>query len=222
MSEFVYRAVDPRNDEDMQKYFNLAEGLSNFLKNNASFDENQMRWARIRMGAVEYVDLNDWVNKPLKPIEEEAHEFVFVCEKDGEFVGYVDICDYHFDNDRIIEDEAGTIHEIYVKDEFQQTDIAFKLLQMAVEKLLQLGKSKTYMEVQEDNKNRFLHFALADGNVVKTSTLKRRNGEETTSYTLQADLKFIEKLTPFKFAVRTAHIKKKMLQNAKNQEDLLV
>ncbi len=214
MSGFIYRAVDPRNDEDMQKYFALAKNLSNFLKNNAIFDENQMRWARIRMGAVEYVDLNDWVERPLKPIEEEAQEFVFVCEKDGEFVGYVDICDYHMEDNMVKEDEIGAIHEIYVKDEYQRRseNISFKLLQMAVEKLLECGKTHAQMEVQEDNKNRFLHFALAEGNVVKSSVCKRRNGEETKSYILVADLEKIKNLTPTNLIVKTAHMKKKMIK----------
>ena len=57
--KYIFRLVDPRNDEDMRAYFAIAKNLSNFLKNNADFDENQLRWARIRMGAIEYVDLEE-------------------------------------------------------------------------------------------------------------------------------------------------------------------
>ncbi len=218
MNKFIFRAVDPRNDDDMHKYFCLAKGLSDYLNNLATFDENEMRWARIRMGAVEYVDLQDWINKPLKPIEDEAQEFVFVCELNGEFIGYIDFCDYHMEDGKVKDDEIGAIHEIFVKDKFQHKDstISFTLLKMAVEKLLECGKTHAVLEVQEDNKNRFLHFALADGNVIEKTTCKRRNGEETISYRLLADLNKIKKLTPMNIIIKTAHMKKKIIQNNEN------
>jgi len=205
MKDFVFRAVDPRNDDDMHKYFNLAESLSCFLKNNASFDEDQLRWAKIRMGARD----DEQVAK--------EKEFVFVCELDGEFVGYVDICNYHVKDDKIVYDKIGAIHEIYIKPEFQKISVAFKLLKIAVEKLIEEGKTKAVMEVQEDNENRFLHFALAKGNIIETSVCKRTDGTETMSYILLVDLFDLQKLSLSGLAVRTAHIKKKMLQETSNE-----
>ena len=213
MKDYIFRAVNPRSDSDMQKYFALAEKLSKFLKNGASFDENQMRWARIRMGSVEYVDLQDYINRTLPNIEDNAREFVFVCEYNDEFVGYVDICDYHARiNGEVIEDDIGAINEIFVDKECRTNHfIAEKLLKMAVEKLISKGKTKAVCEVQEDNPNRFLHFAMMD-KILEQDVCTRVDGTETMDWILLIDLIKIQKMSGWDIAKKAAKLKRKFQQ----------
>ena len=208
-TNYTFRAVDPRNDEDMRAYFFVAKKLSDFLKNNATFDEDQLRWSRIRMGAVEYVDLVESAGKKLLPLEQNAEEFVFVCECDGEIAGYVDICSYHVEGDKVLVDDTGSIHEIYVKPEFRKDHtIAFELFKMAMDKLLSLGKTKAVCNVQEDNPNRFLHFALADRNVLEESSCVRRDGSETTDYRLLIDFENLKGVSGWQLIKKASRLKK--------------
>ena len=211
MKNYIFRAVDPRSDSDMRKYFAIAEKLSKFLKNGASFDDNQMRWARIRMGAIEYVDLQDYVNRTLPNIEENAHEYIYVCEYNDEFVGYVDICDYHARiNGEIIEDDCGAIHEIFVDEEHRNNHfIAEKLLKIAIQKLISKGKNKAVCEVQEDNPNRFLHFAIAD-EILEQDVCTRIDGTETIDWTLLIDILKIQNKSGWDIAKKAAKIKREL------------
>lgn len=218
-NKYTFRAVDPRNDDDMHAYFSVAKNLSDFLKNNATFDEDQLRWARIRMGAVEYVDLEEAKGKPLIPIEQSAQEFAFVCECDGEIAGYVDICDYHVDGNQVIDDDTGAIHEIYVKPAYRKDhSIAFELFKMAIDKLLSLGKTKAVCNVQEDNPNRFLHFALADGKVLEESSCVRRDGSETTDYRLLIDFENLKGMTGWQLIKKASRLKKQYNDKKKENE----
>ncbi|MBR6778896.1 MAG: GNAT family N-acetyltransferase [Clostridia bacterium] len=222
MSEFVFREIDPRNDEDMRKYFVLAEKLSKFLKNGASFDENQMRWARIRMGAIEYVDLSDWINRQLQPIEENAHEFVFVCQCDNKFVGYINFCDYHMvKSGKIIEDDTGAIHEIFVHQDYRKNHtIASNLLMLAVNKLLSKGKTKAVCSVQDDNPNKFLHFVIADGNIIDKEECTREDGSKTVDNTLLIDLINLQKMSGMEIAKKAAKLKRKQINQ--NKDNLII
>ena len=62
MADYKYRALNPRND-DINRYFKLVCGLSDFCNDNKSVDENIIKWTRVRMGAVELVN-PAYKNKP--------------------------------------------------------------------------------------------------------------------------------------------------------------
>ena len=51
----VFRAVNPRNDEDIRKYFELLNDLCNFLNSKKTYNENRIKWKRYHFGAPEYV-----------------------------------------------------------------------------------------------------------------------------------------------------------------------
>ena len=201
-----YRAINPRSDEDIKKYFELIKGLSDYCGDLQVFDDEKIKWARFHMGAIEYCD--KFKNEPLHPLEENADEFAFVCEDEGEFVGYIDIATYHVENGERAEDDIGMLHDIYVLDDYRNGDIAYNLLQIAVDKLLECGKNKAICNVQADNPNRFLHFAMADNNIIKESECKRRNGSKTIDYTLLIDLKKLKDMSLLDLAKKTAKIKR--------------
>ena len=165
------------------------------------------------MGAVEYVDLQDYINRTLPSIEDNAREFVFVCEYNDEFVGYVDFCDYHMKVcEEVIEDDIGAIHEIFVSKEHRKNhSIAEKLLKMAVEKLISKGKTKAVCSVQEDNPNRFLHFAMMD-KILEQDVCTRIDGTETMDWILLIDLIKIQKMSGWDIAKKAAKLKRKFQQ----------
>lgn len=54
--------------------------------------------------------------------------------------------------------------------------------------MLYLYKNYAICNVQEDNPNRFLHFAMANNNVVGKQKIVKGDGKETIDYTLLIDL----------------------------------
>lgn len=207
-----YKMVDPRSDEDIEKYVKLVTALSDYLGDKQVIDNEKIKWARFHMGAIEYVD--KFRDEPLRPLEENADEFAFVCEMDGKFVGYVDIATYHVENGKRPDDDIGILHDIYVDDNYRNGEIAYRLLQIASDKLIEYGKNKAICNVQEDNPNRFLHFAMADNNIINECECVRRNGSKTIDYTLLIDLHKLNKMTMLDLARKTAILRRKNKTNA--------
>ena len=208
MEKFVYRAVNPRSDADMLKLANLERSLQAFCNSEKQITKEHLKWSRIHMGAVEYFD--DYKGKELLPLEENADEFVYVCEAGDEFVGYVEVCSYHVVDGKRPDDDIGILHEIYVKDEYRGGEIAYRLLQMGIDKLLQKNKTRAICNVQEDNPNRHLHFAMAGKNVIDQKEIKRCNGKKTIDYTLLIDLNNLKKKSMVQLARDSAKIRREM------------
>lgn len=206
MANLTYRAVNPRSEADITKFFSLIKKLSEFCNDNQTIDADKIKWARVHMGAIELLD--KFKDKPLEPLNNNADEFSFVCEKDGEFVGYISVCAYHVVNGERPDDDIGIIHEIYVNDEHRNGTTAYTLLQLGLKKLIECGKTRAICNVQEDNPYRYLHFAMADGNIIKTTECKRANGDTTTDYTLLIDLKALQKMSFLDLAKKTAKFKR--------------
>ena len=73
------------------------------------------------------------------------------------------------------------------------------------------------ISVQEDNKYRYLHFAMADGNVIHEDKCKRKDGSETIDYTLMIDLKKLnEDLSNGRFARRIGKYHHEILKKVQN------
>ena len=158
------------------------------------------------------------INLPL--YEKKADEFAFVCEKDGEFLGCVEIATYHIVDYKRPDDDIGVIGETYVKEECRgQSMISLKLLKMAIQKLMECGKFHAICHVQEDNEFRYLHFAMADGNIVDQTECKRKDGRETINYTLLIDLKkLIEEIEQDKFIRKVGKYHSKMSKSKKDEK----
>ena len=55
-SDFVYRQINPSLDEDVYKMLAIRDELNKFLKNREKpLSEEQVKWLRIRMGAIEFL-----------------------------------------------------------------------------------------------------------------------------------------------------------------------
>ena len=205
---YNFRRVDPRSDEDMSKYVGLIKKLSDFCNDNQTFDEEKLKWMRVRMGAIEYATGSN----ELCPIDENSDEMAFVCEHDGDFVGFIDVAFYHVVDGERPDDDIGIIHDMYVDDKHRGLT-SFTLLKMAVDSLLSKGKNYAICNVQEDNPNRFLHFALANNNVVCERECKRRDGSKTMDYTLLIDLHETKDMTILQFAKKLRNVNAEKVMN---------
>ena len=182
-SDFVYRQINPSIDEDVDKMLEIREDLNKFLKNRAKpLDKEQIKWLRIRMGAIEFLTEEQQQGAYAQGLLKKPDELCFVCELEGKVIGYIFVTTYHVIDGERPNDDIGIISDIYVKKEYRNSTIAFTLLQMGVKNLIKHGKNRTICNVQEDNENHYIHFALADGNVIDTSTCKRKNGTEKQRY----------------------------------------
>ena len=95
---------------------------------------------------------------------------------------------------------------------------SFELFKMAMDKLLSLGKTKAVCNVQEDNPNRFLHFALADGKVLEESSCVRRDGSETTDYRLLIDFENLKGISGWQLIKKASRLKKQYNDKKKENE----
>lgn len=207
--EFKYRAINPHDEEDIKKLLNIQEELGNHLNCGAKpLTEEQIKWLRIRMGATELLPQHQQQDDYSLGLQQKPDEISIVAEFEGEIIGYVEIATYHLVKGKRPDDDIGLLHEIFVKEQYRNTDISFKLLQMGVKKLIECGKFRAICNVQEDNKQRFLHFAMADGNVIETSTCKRKDGTKTTDYTLLIDLKKLQNTTKKELGFKAAKLRR--------------
>jgi len=198
---YNFRRVDPRNDEDISKYIGLIKKLSLYCNDNQTFDEENIKWMRVRMGALEYANGSN----ELCSIDENADEMAFVCELNGEFVGFIDVAFYHIVDGKRPDDDIGIIHDMYVEQSHRGL-ISFTLLKLAVNSLISKGKNYAICNVQEDNENRPLHFALANNNIIQESECTRKNGSKTRDYTLLIDLHEIKDMTILQFAKKLKNV----------------
>ena len=162
---YEFTKLNPDNEEDIQAYVRFHKKLSEHLKSSTEpLTEQQIAWQIVR-----YKD---------------GDEATFFCMLNGEVVGFINVCNYHVVDGKRPDDDIGLISDIFVDQNAQASDgghVAFKLLQLGVDELLSNGKNRAIMVVQDDNKNKHLHFSLAD-KVLKTSEVERRDGRKTTQY----------------------------------------
>ena len=223
-NKFVYRKINPSSEDDMKKYFDINKQLDTYLSNNVTpFTEEQIMWLRIRMGATELLlDSDDETQAYKKEIERMADEHCFVCELGDEIVGHVFVCTYHIIDGKRPDDNIGIISEIYVKDEYRQGIIAYKLLQLAFDTLLNANKTSAILSVQEDNPNRFLHFALSD-KILEKRKCTRKNGSVTTSYDLLiSDIAKTKAMSSRELATRAIKIKKNYIENNLKEPEFIL
>ncbi len=210
---YNYRKIDPRKEEDIKKYLDIQYRLDNYLKKDIQpLTEEQIKWLRIRMGNVDLLPNNNNKGKSLyqQKLENLADEHCFVCELDKNVIGYIFVCTYHVVNGERQDDDVGIISEIYVKDNYRNGEIAYNLLQLACDTLLNAGKNIAMISVQEDNPNRFLHFAMAD-KLINKEKCKRKDGTITISYDLLLDIKNLKTTTIRQLAFKAIKIKKQIL-----------
>lgn len=215
-NDFVYREINPHSVEDINKYLEIHQQLNTFLKKKVKpLTEDQIKWMRIRMGAVELLNEEQQKSEYAQGLLNKPDEICIVCEFNNEIIGYIYVNTYNVKNGERTNDDVGIISDIFVKKEFRNSVIAFKLLKIGVNKLIEFGKYRAICNVQEDNENRFLHFAMADGNVVSTHKCVRNDETETIDYELLIDLKKLEKTTVKEIAVKAAKYRKEFISKSK-------
>jgi len=211
MNEFTYRKINPHNEKDIDKYLEIQYKLNNYLKSVAKpLTQDQIKWLRIRMGAFELLD--DYQNKDKElaaRLKEQPDEVGYFCELNDEVVGFCAICNYHIVDGERPDDDIGLISDIFVDEKYRNGDIAYNLLQYALDELISANKNSAIMVVQEDNSNRFLHFAIAD-KIITTSKVLRKNKTKTINYELLiSDIGKIKEISSRELVRRALKIRKK-------------
>lgn len=217
----TYRKINPSSDEDIKIYFEMRKELNNYLSTNCSEPtEEIIKWQRLRMGAAEFLDELRPGNAPealKEKFRNRPDEVCYIAEDGGKVIGFVMYLNYWLKDKERLGPEYGNINEILVKDGYKGTDVAYTLLKMALNDLINAGKTKITMTVQQDNPNRFLHFALAD-KLLDMQTCKRKNGSVTVSYDLLiSDATKIKELSFLEIGKRAAKIRRKT--NEENIKD---
>jgi len=218
MKELNFRKLNPRNDEDMESFKYLSSKLCEHLNQEFNFNEEYLNYMRFHMGAIEYID-ERLKGGELPKVEDNAREFVEVCECEGKCIGMIHYNNYYITDDKVYHKDIANIIEIFVLDEFRGGDIAFKLLKSAVTSLTDKGISKARCNVQEDNPYRFLHFAMADSKIKKIEESTRSDGTKVLDYSLLIDLNKLKNTALIELAKKASLLKKGVL-NLEITEDL--
>lgn len=212
---YVYRKVNPHNIDDINKYLEIQQKLNQYLHSKAKpLSDEQIKWLRIRMGAFELLDAPKTKDKELaNRLENQMDEVCFLCELNDEVIGFCAICNYHVVNGERPDDDIGMISDIYVKDGFRSGEIAYNLLKLGIDELINAGKTSAIVVVQEDNPNRFLHFAIAD-KVLESEVIKRNNNTKTINYDLLiSDLAKVKTMTARQLGAKAVKIKRDFINN---------
>ena len=219
----TYRKINPSRDEDIKIYFSMQQELDDMLSTNCDLpNAEKIKWQRIRMGATELRD--DWNEDNFwykEKLEQVADEYAFICEDKDTVVGYISVCTYHIVNGDRPNDDIGIIDAIYVKDNYRGTDVAYNLLQLGLNALINAGKNKSIVTVQQDNPNRFLHFALAD-KLIRTEEVTRADGRKTNSYDLLiSDLQKLKNMSFLEIGRKAVKIRRNLVKNNLSQLDFI-
>lgn len=177
--EYKFVKLNPDNEEDIEEFVKYNEKLTKYLNSSACpLDNESLGW---QVG-----------------IFKDGDEATFFCKLDGKVIGFINVCNYHIVDGKRPDDDIGLISDIFVDQTSEASNggyTAFKLLKLGVDELLSNGKNRAIMVVQDDNKNKFLHFSLAD-KVLRTSEVERKDSSKTTQYELLiSDLIKIKNLT---------------------------
>lgn len=107
----------------------------------------------------------------------------YLAKKEDDIVGCVCIEMYE---DELIS-EVGTFNYgvpfIFIDEKYINGKIAFNLFKMAIEEITKRGFNTLVMRVEDNNPNKYLHFALADVLLDKEEE-KLITGDATTQYVL--------------------------------------
>jgi len=169
------------------------------LKPEFVLTEDEIKIARYEFGAIEY---------PIKPVEERAEKTVIFCEDGENVIGFIEVLYYNFNMAEIKKKNAGTINQIFVRDGYRDGEASYFLLKKGVQKLLEKGFKNAVLNVDDDNPNRFFHFAMADGNVVDSEMIERTNGDFVYSHKLKVDLNKLNNMSLMDLVKKTAKMKK--------------
>ena len=92
--------------------------------------------------------------------------------------------------------QTNTVIEyVYVKEKNRDFLVAYELMKKLLEELIQLGRTKAIMQVQTFNKERFLHYALSDKNIINSFAAKRNEVEYEEQILLINDINECLKLS---------------------------
>ena len=211
----TYRKLDAKNDKDFNLFLAMENNLDDYLKTNQSEIDLTKKhlWTRVHMGAVEFLDElvpGKDTTEFRKQLQIMPDEVCYVAEENGEAIGYVVYLNYWCENGTRLGAEYGNINAILVKDGYKGTDVAFKLLHVALDDLVKNGKTKITMTVQQDNPNRFLHFAMADTLLSQNETT-RKDGSKTISYDLLiSDIDKVKNMSFLELGKRAVKIRRKI------------
>ena len=135
----------------------------------------------------------------------------FIAKNNSETIGVVvvDFSDAISIDDSL--DYEASISLIYVDKRYRTGTIAYELFKIAIEEMCNRGKYSFVMSVEDNNPNKFLHFALADV-LIEENQENTKNGT-TTQYLLGvSDINKIKSYSFKDFLRKSIEIKKEFSQ----------
>ena len=116
MVGYKYRAINPHDDIDIEKYLEIHYELDSFLKKKFNpLTEEQVKWLRIRMGAIELLPKHQQTGDYALGLIKKPDEIAIVCEKEDEVIGYIHVNTYNVKDGERTNDDVGIISDIFVK-----------------------------------------------------------------------------------------------------------
>jgi len=118
-----------------------------------------------------------------------------------------DIC-VGFSGATINDKDNATIEYIYVKKSNRGIVFAYNLIIDLVKQLIACEVKKAKMQVQTYNKQRFLHYALSDKNIIEQVALERNGEKYLDQILLIEDIESVLRLSIREFMIKASQYKK--------------
>lgn len=137
-----------------------------------------------------------------KPIESKDQVFVLVYVE-NKLIGFAGATTNSEEYLEFSDQTKTVIEYIYVKEDNRDFLCAYKLMKTLLKELTKQGINKAIMQVQTFNKERFLHYALSDKNIIHSYVAKRNNEEYEEQILLIDDIQNCLELTMREYMKKT-------------------
>ena len=122
-----------------------------------------------------------------KRIEENAEIYILAL-LENEIVGFAGAT-VNYEEYKSRYGYGTVIDYVYVKDLFRGLFVAYHIMKNLLNEIISLGINSAIMQVQTFNKQRYLHYALSDKNIISTTICESRGQIYEDQILLIADLK---------------------------------
>lgn len=131
----------------------------------------------------------------------EFYVFAYMNEQIAGFAGASINNDYYKD---VISPDVAVIDYIYITENNTSISTSFNLISELINCLIKNGVKQSIMQVQTFNKQRFLHYALSDKNIIKSTPIENRGKMFEDQILLIEDLNAVANLSMMDI-MRKAH-----------------
>ena len=142
-------------------------------------------------------------NEDFSRVIKNKEQIFVVATLSNEIIGFAGASTNSEEYLNVIKDVRAVIEYVYVKVDHRGFVEAFELMKALIKELLNNNINSALMQVQTYNKQRFLHYALSDKNIIKSTCCENYGKKYYDEILLIEDLNKVLKTNIKEFLLKT-------------------